>query len=257
MWRPPIPNVTALLLLAVAPALGQMRGGSLSGVVGGRVSAGAGFTHSAVAAHLPAAGVAPQSGGTKITFGSGFHRHHHFPRSRSAPFFFGDGLFWGDQPIVEEEPVAMEKGQAAVPAIHIAEPVKPAEPLMIELQGGRFVRLTDAQVNVAQVNVAQVNQAHVDSPRTNRTQPVGDTRRAAAGNARPAVLIFRDGHQHEVSSYAIIGAALYESAGYWSAGYWTRKILLADLDLPATITANQQRGVNFMLPSAPNQVVIF
>ncbi len=161
------------------------------------------------------------------------------------PFFFGDGLFWGDQPIVEEEPVAREKGQAAVPAIHIAEPAKPAEPLMIELQGGRFVRMTDAQVNVTQAD------------RTNRTQPVGDTRRAAAGNARPAVLIFRDGRQHEVSSYAIIGAALYESAGYWTAGYWTRKILLADLDLPATITANQQRGVNFMLPLAPNQVVIF
>ena len=251
MWRPSIRpstlGITALLLLAVAPALAQMRCGSLSGVGGGRVSAGAGFTHSAVAAHSPASGVAPQSGGTKITFGSGFHRHHPFPRFRPAPFFFGDGLFWGDQPITEEEPVVREKEQAAVPAIHIAEPVKPPEPLMIELQGDHFVRLTDAQVNVAQA----------DSPRTNRTQPVPDRRNAAVENARPVVLIFRDGHQQEVSSYAIIGTALYESAGYWSTGYWTRKILLADLDLPATITANQQRGVNFILPSAPNQVVIF
>ena len=245
MWRPLIPAVTALLLLAAAPAFGQMRGGSFGGVAGGRGSAGAGFTHSAVAAHSSARGVPPR-GGTRVTFGSTFHRHHHFPRFRSTPFFFGDSLFWGDESSVEEEQVAPQKEQAAVPAIHIAEPAKPPEPLMIELQGDHFVRLTDAQVNEANAN----------SPRTKR-KPMAETRKAAAENTRPAVLVFHDGHQQEVSSYAIIGTALYESAGYWSTGYWTRKILLADLDLPATITANQQRKVNFMLPSAPNQVVIF
>ncbi|HJT01385.1 MAG TPA: hypothetical protein VJ756_19985 [Terriglobales bacterium] len=115
--------------------------------------------------------------------------------------------------------------------------VKPANPLLIELQGDRFVRLTGNDVNPpVGASTAQSNSPeHAELP--------------------PAVLVFRNGRRQEVSSYSIIGPVLYASGSYWTNGYWTQKILLADLNLPATFEANQERGVNFVLPSSPDQVV--
>jgi hypothetical protein len=47
------------------------------------------------------------------------------------------------------------------------------------------------------------------------------------------VLVFKDGHQSDVINYAIVGDTLFDFGGGR-----TRKILLADLDLPATHKAN-------------------
>ncbi len=58
------------------------------------------------------------------------------------------------------------------------------------------------------------------------------------------VLVFKDGHQSDVLNYAIVGDTLFD----FSAGR-TRKILLADLDLPATHKANDDRGVEFQIPA--------
>jgi hypothetical protein len=62
----------------------------------------------------------------------------------------------------------------------------------------------------------------------------------------PAILIFRDGHQAELLNYAIVGQTLYDLGTPFVA----RKIPLADLDLEATIKANQDRGVDFSLPAS-------
>jgi hypothetical protein len=63
--------------------------------------------------------------------------------------------------------------------------------------------------------------------------------------APPTVLIFRDQHKKEVQNYAIVGQTL------WSfAPQRTEKIPLADLDVPATTKANDDRGVDFRLPAA-------
>ena len=57
------------------------------------------------------------------------------------------------------------------------------------------------------------------------------------------VLVFKDGHQSEVQNYAIIAGTLFDlSAGR------SKKIQLADLDLPATRKANDDRGVDFQVP---------
>ncbi len=58
------------------------------------------------------------------------------------------------------------------------------------------------------------------------------------------VLVFKDGHTSDVLNYAIVGDTLFDLA----AGR-TRKILLADLDLPATHKANDDRGVDFEIPA--------
>ncbi|HTM37345.1 MAG TPA: hypothetical protein VL156_11395 [Terriglobales bacterium] len=72
----------------------------------------------------------------------------------------------------------------------------------------------------------------------------------------PAVIVYRDGHSEELTSYSIMGTTLYAKADYLATGAWTRKVQLADLDLPATVKQNQQRGLKFELPSGPNEVVL-
>ncbi len=67
--------------------------------------------------------------------------------------------------------------------------------------------------------------------------------------AQPAtLLIFKDGHQIEVENYAIVGETLFE----FSNGL-THKIQLAELDLPATQKANDDRGVEFHASPAGEQ----
>lgn len=67
--------------------------------------------------------------------------------------------------------------------------------------------------------------------------------------AQPAtVLVFKDGHQSDVLNYAIVGDTLFDFA----AGR-TRKVLLADLDLPATRKANDDHGVDFQIPAGTTQ----
>ena len=58
-----------------------------------------------------------------------------------------------------------------------------------------------------------------------------------------SVLIFRDGHQLEVQNYAIVGDTLYDlTPGH------SRKISLAKIDVPATVEANDDRGIAFRVP---------
>lgn len=64
-------------------------------------------------------------------------------------------------------------------------------------------------------------------------------------SAQPAtVLIFKDGRKAEVENYAIVGETLFE----FTNGL-THKVQLADLDLPATQKANDDRGVEFHAPA--------
>ena len=59
------------------------------------------------------------------------------------------------------------------------------------------------------------------------------------------VLVFRDQHQREIRNYAIVGQTLWNFAAQR-----TEKILLADLDLAATVKANDERGLSFRVPGA-------
>ncbi len=59
------------------------------------------------------------------------------------------------------------------------------------------------------------------------------------------VLVFKDGHQVEIDNYAIVGATLYDLS---QDRRW--KIGLSELDLPATIKENDNRGLDFQLPAS-------
>lgn len=69
-----------------------------------------------------------------------------------------------------------------------------------------------------------------------------------AQNEPPTVLVFRDSHQREIQNYAIVGSML------WSfSPQRTEKIPLADLDVPATIKANEDRGIEFHVPGSSGE----
>jgi hypothetical protein len=224
-------SALALVLLGATPALlAQISTGGM-GVAGGSHMGGA-TGHGGLGSGR-SVGFRPARPGIV----GGFH-HHGFHNNRFFSPFWGNAFWWddgyagtGDEVVVQ--PPAPVVTQQAAPA----QEVKPANPLLIELQGDRFVRLNGNDVNppVAIGSAQPIAPEHAELP--------------------PAVLVFRDGRRQEISSYSIIGPALYASGSYWTNGYWTQKILLADLNLPATFEANQERGVTFVLPSSPDQVV--
>jgi hypothetical protein len=58
----------------------------------------------------------------------------------------------------------------------------------------------------------------------------------------PTILVFRDGHHQEVTNYAIMGQTVYVLDDR------TLKIPLANLDVDATVKANDDRGMEFKVP---------
>ncbi len=123
---------------------------------------------------------------------------------------------------------------AAQPA-QAATPERVIHPLLIERQGDQWVQVTGYSQAPAVPSPSKAAEPPQELP--------------------PAVLVFRDGHEEEVKSYTIIGDALYTSANYWTTGSWKRKIEIANLDVPATLKLNQERGSKFSLPSGPREVV--
>jgi hypothetical protein len=175
------------------------------------------------------------------------------PRFRSfgpAAIFVGDP-FYADYPVapVTIPPQFVVVQPAAPPAADI--PLEPkSEPLLIELQGNHYVRFGGKPQSAERATVAPPDYAEPgdrSSPRTTERQ---------AGTELPSpVLIFKDGHREQVPEYAIVGNTIYASANYWQTGHWTKNIQLSSLDIPATVQANHENGINFKLPSAPNEVI--
>jgi hypothetical protein len=88
-----------------------------------------------------------------------------------------------------------------------------------------------------------IDDSRVYHPAPNQASaPAAEQRQAQA----PAVvLIYKDGHEREVQNYAIMGSYLYDIGAFVA-----QKIPLADLNLKATLKANNDRGVDFSLPAS-------
>jgi hypothetical protein len=120
------------------------------------------------------------------------------------------------------------------------------QPLLIELRGDRYVRFGGITPNDEAGSSTHTGY----SPEI--TQPAASLPERAAS---PTLLVYRDGHREEISDYAIADGVIYVRGDYWQNGDWTKRIPLSAVDAPATMKANQQRRVKFLLPSAPNVVI--
>ena len=167
-------------------------------------------------------------------------------RSRSFlyPLFFSDSL---DSPYAVASQPALIVLQAPPGNPEPTPAPSLAEPLLIELNGGRYVRVSGEQPAVADM---------IDQEPSPSLKPVGSSTPAIPiQDFAPAVLVFRDGHREEVAAYTIADGVLYAQCDYYTDGCWNRKIDLSWLNLPETIEASRSQGVNFRLPAAPNEVV--
>jgi len=161
-------------------------------------------------------------------------RHH---RSSRNSFYYGGWPYWPseDQESYEsQQPIQVEPAPMSQPK---SEP--PLQPALYELRESHWVRLNFGEASASSTSPAP--------------QPFVP---AITKELPPAILVFHDGHTEELSSYSIIGVTLYTKADYWTSGAWTRKIQIADLDLPATLKQNHDRGLAFQLPSGPDEVIL-
>jgi hypothetical protein len=228
--------IIAILMSTVQISIGQgqMRGG-VSGTPAIAVTPAATGTPAFRGSELPGPG--------RSRPGHGFGR-----RAVLLPYPY----FYTDYGHDFEQPPELQVVAAPAPVAPSAPP-PPLESLLIEWQGDRFVRMTLSQ------KASASGQSAPDYSEKPALRPAGPGRKAAGQRPRdlpPAVLVFRDGRKQEVSSYTIVSGTIYSRADYWSSGSWTRKIEIADLDVPATLKLNQERGLKFILPDGPNQVVM-
>ena len=217
-----IAGVVALL----ATGLLAQNHGSMSGGQGAASAAHHGFSPS---------GNRNSIGISGIPFGEFHRRGFHRAGSLYWPYFYSD--YYPDSYDYENQPPAPAPPPAPTASQARQEPVP--DPVLLELQGNQWVKVASFAMPSAQAGA---------------TLPADV--RPSATEMPPAVLVYRDGHSEEVTSYSIIGTSIYTKSDYWSNGAWTRTIQIADLDIPATLKQNQQRGVKFELPSGPNEVMI-
>jgi hypothetical protein len=211
----------ALLTLS---AWGQRRGGASGGFAGragfaarGPMTGGRGPMMMNRAPGF--AGV--QRGGVRFVMGSGrpfsspfFFRPHHFVRRYygypyySYPWYYGDNSYSADS----------------------YQDYSPSDYSTAYLDNNREQAEIDRLEN-------EVNRLR-DEREARQSQPP-QTR----AELPPTQLVFRDKRTEEVQNYAIVGQTFWVFSEQR-----TRKIPLADLDIPATKKANDDRGVEFQLP---------
>jgi hypothetical protein len=178
---------------------------------------------------------------------------------------FSSGLFLGSPFWADDYPYFSDPA----PTYVVQAPPKPLEypkslaPLVIELQGDHYVRRTSDGSSTTEPEPA-VTTASATSPASPTGRLPSSRTNSAATNtsgtaltspAAPTVFVFRDGHREESSDYSIISGVIYSRGDYWTTGTWSKKILIADLDVPATMQANRERSVPFRLPNAPNEII--
>ena len=224
-----------------------------------------------LAAAQRSAHAAPHSNQAHSSFASAQNAHYSaFRRSSprtSLPFpllgdFSLDDLYSSGYPVSSQPPVILMQAMRALSGSSESaalvnnnhKSVSNTQPVMIELQNGRYVRLNSTAANGEVL------------PRSTQTQSAKLTRpnfpRQAASNASaqttalaPATLVFRDGRTEEVRDYAIANGTLYARGDYYTDGYWNKKIDLSALNIAETLQTNAARNVKFVLPASPNEVI--
>jgi hypothetical protein len=218
----------------------------------------------------------------------------HSSRFRTSPYtslpfqFFGDSFNLDDiystgYPVASQPPIALLQTIRAIagltdPMAQLSQTPthdndrnpSASQPLVIELQNGRYVRLGSTPSNgeplpqtlapghalLQQVPPSKSVRNHSTSVVASNPNPAPTIAAPSPqSDLPPALLIFRDGHHEEVRDYTIASGILYARGDYYTDGYWNKKIDLSTLDVPQTQQANATRNVKFTLPTSPNEVI--
>jgi hypothetical protein len=164
----------------------------------------------------------------------------------SLPFpFFADSfnpedIYSTGYPVAAQLPVIMLQAARTMAGPDYADrQPAPPQPLMIELQNGRYVRVNSTAANSEAVLLDLAPDRAPSPPH----EPA------------PVLLVFRDGHSEEVRDYTIADGILYARGDYYTDGYWNKEIALSTVNVPQTLEANAKRNVKFVLPKSSNEVI--
>lgn len=175
--------------------------------------------------------------GTNNVPGNGFHHHHHHH----------DGFAGGAYPVYVPYPVVVDPYSMYQASPDQADQETDDPPVV---QGPTvFERRTPGDVSAGDSIAATPSSEEPEpaAPDASPAQPDSASSQPAQPQ-EPNVLVFRDGHQLEVQNYAIVGDFLYD----FTPGH-ARKVPLSQLDLPATVKTNDDRGVDFTLPASSSE----
>ena len=240
-----------LAMLCQSPAAAQRRGGHFAGAAAPRTSA----------PYRSGGRTGFGARGGRGLYGRGGFFPGYFPGYGYSPFWdyyslpfypdYGYGYDNGYEPMAAPAPPTW---LATAHSETVSAPAEPVEPVVLERQGDQWVRIGEySQQPASAPRSAVPGAAQATNPPFEMAQ--GYVSGQPAPKLPPAVLVFRDGHQEEIEKYTIIGRTIYAQADYWSTGSWRRKVAIADLDIPATLKLNRERGGKFSLPSGPDEVV--
>jgi hypothetical protein len=151
-----------------------------------------------------------------------------------SPAFFYPYLYSGYYP---STPQYAQQSYPSSPMVVVVQSPAPAS----YGQNDQLVQEVEAlRAEVQQMREEQGGRQQTPSP-PSQAKPA--PRPSAQLEAPATVLVFRDGQRSEVQNYAITGKTLWVFNERQA-----RKILLSDLDVPATQAANAEHGVEFSLP---------
>lgn len=163
----------------------------------------------------------------RIFFGFGFGGFSGFPFFNSWAFgwpYYGAPAYYGDY---------------AASSASVYNDMAERERLLNDLEDER------RRADELRMELADLQGAANAAARTATAPPMASAAPSATEQPTPTTtLVFRDNRRLDVQNYAIVGDRLYEFGPHWK-----RTISLSDLDLPATVKANEDRGIRFELPS--------
>lgn len=189
---------------------------------------------------------------------SGGHaRSSFYPLGLYEPFY-SDYVSTTGYPVASQPPVIILQVPPAA-AIVQERSSSTNKPLMIELQGDRYVQVSGEARTQMETEIGTEVKTIDPLPNTSRQpqQSSGSAAHAVSAKEIPAaILVFRDGHREQVSGYTIADGILYAHSDYFTSGSWNRKIELSSLNLSETLKSNHSQGIRFQLPTAPNEVIV-
>ncbi len=250
--------ISVLVAALQAPLAAQIRGipPSVTSIGSGSSPTTPGIGASVTS--LGAAGLGNRFGTTTfVTTVPDPHFRKFRPVHKFVPFFWP--VIYQPQP---QPPVVVVQPQPPVVVVVDRDDDRESdsrEPLVLEWKGDKYVRVSpEGEDDTAGEDESQRPRRSPRERKQARRAPEPLAEESVARKREPepeppaTVLVFLDGRRVDVRNYAIVGELFYDLSDRLP-----KKILLADLDLEATIAANEERGLEFRLPTAssPNQVI--
>jgi hypothetical protein len=153
-----------------------------------------------------------------------FFHHHHYWYPWYSGYYGGYGYPWWGVSSYAGYPLEYYPSESYLSAFN---------PQAAEIQRQQQAEIARLNDEVARLREQEARPALPPEPRSSKS------------SLETTQLVFSDHHTEEVQNYAIVGPTLWVFTEQRA-----RKILLSDLDIPATTKANDDRGVDFHLPQS-------